>query len=79
MKVAIFGNVNREEVAIYSAKLIYELGKRNVAITCEPYFLEFLDRNGVNTQDITTFAENKEIDADVAFSVGGDGTEDGTC
>jgi NAD+ kinase len=36
--------------------------------------LEFLDRNGVNTQDITTFAENKEIDADVAFSVGGDGT-----
>lgn len=74
MKVAIFGNVNREEVAIYSAKLIYELSKRNVAITCEPYFLEFLDRNGVNTQDITTFEEGKEIDADVAFSVGGDGT-----
>ncbi len=74
MKVAIFGNKRRIEVAEYTRKVVDLLLDRNAEILLEPAFCRFLVEKGTDLSFKHTIIEDNDFDADLAISIGGDGT-----
>lgn len=74
MKAIVFGNIKRKEVAYYAARLITELHRKGIQVVCESSFVDFLHVHGVDTAQVGCVPDNGEPIADIAFSVGGDGT-----
>lgn len=74
MKIIIFGNKLRNEVADYTQEVIDILLDRGVDILLEPNFCRFLVEKGVHLNFDHTVVENDDFDADFAISIGGDGT-----
>lgn len=77
MKVVIFGNTCRKEVAINTNKLLEALSKFKIEILMERDFLVFLRDCGYDVSPYVSernLIDYREYEADFAFSVGGDGT-----
>ncbi|MBR2261033.1 MAG: NAD kinase [Paludibacteraceae bacterium] len=75
MKVLIFGNKCNEEVIQYARILFDILQERGAEIFLEIDFCQFLIEKGINMSfEHSIINENNIADADLAFSIGGDGT-----
>ena len=74
MKVAIFGNKRRIEVAEYTREVVDLLLDRGAEILLEPAFCRFLVEKGVDLSFKHTVIEGSDFEADLAISIGGDGT-----
>ncbi|MEE1541213.1 MAG: NAD kinase, partial [Paludibacteraceae bacterium] len=75
MRIIIFGNKFRNEVADYTATLIRALKRHNgVSIVVEEEFLQFLKERNVCISEIDETVSGTDFTADTAFSIGGDGT-----
>lgn len=75
MKVIIFGNKCKDRIAIYARQLVNSLLKRNVSIYFEKDFCRFLVEKGIDMAfPHQLLCEGEDFEADMAFSIGGDGT-----
>ena len=75
MKVIIFGNKCKDRIAIYARQLVNSLLKRNVSIYFEKDFSRFLVEKGIDMAfPHQLLCEGEDFEADMAFSIGGDGT-----
>ncbi len=74
MRVIIFGNKCREEAAQYTSDLIDLLQDRGAEILFEKDYCQFLVEKGVDMNFAHTIVDDDNFDADLAFSIGGDGT-----
>lgn len=75
MKIAIFGNKYRQEAIPYIGSLLQELAKHHVEVSVEDSFYNYLlDASLDLWPGIKVFDCSASLDADVAFSIGGDGT-----
>jgi NAD+ kinase len=75
-KIAIFGNIYKDET-IESAKILLSaLKQKDVEIVTDSAFLDFLKKNVRNSDldIIDTIADDEDFEADLALSIGGDGT-----
>ena len=74
-KVAIYGRVIHEEFYPYFKQLLRDLGERGVKLSCYRPFFEFLSEKwDVKAYFQSLYNADLEADADILFSVGGDGT-----
>lgn len=76
MKVIIFGNKFRKDIANYTMRLIYALLETDYKdIIIEKDFAQYMAASGFDTSFASKkIDEGEDFDADIAFSVGGDGT-----
>jgi len=74
MKIIIFGNKCNVEVAHYTNEVMNILRNRGVEIMLERDFCQFLVEKGVDLSFEHTIIDNDNFSADMAFSIGGDGT-----
>jgi NAD+ kinase len=75
MKVIIFGNKCKDRIAIYARQLVNSLLKRDVSIYFEKDFCRFLVEKGIDMAfPHQLLCEGEDFEADMAFSIGGDGT-----
>ena len=75
MRIIIFGNKFRNEVADYTATLIRALKRHDgVSIVVEEEFFQFLKERNVCISEINETVSGTDFTADTAFSIGGDGT-----
>lgn len=75
MKVIIFGNKCHDKIAIYTKRLVNSLLKRDVTIFFEVDFCHFLVEKGIDMAfPHQLLCKNEDFEADMAFSIGGDGT-----
>ncbi len=74
MKVIIFGNKRRDEVVQYTQEVVDILMDRDAEIILEPAFCRFLVEKGMDLSFKHTIVEDNNFDADLAISIGGDGT-----
>ena len=75
MKVIIFGNKCKDRIAIYARQLVNSLLKRNVSIYFEKDLCRFLVEKGIDMAfPHQLLCEGEDFEADMAFSIGGDGT-----
>lgn len=77
MKAVIFGNTLRNEVALYSFRLLEALNRYGVEVLMERDFLVFLRECGFEADQFVNeknLIDYRDYEADFAFSVGGDGT-----
>ncbi len=76
MKIAVFGNTYKKE-SIEPIKILFDILKqKNVRVITNPDFFAFL-RNEIGESDldiIDEIVENDNFEADMALSIGGDGT-----
>lgn len=80
LHVALFGNVHQSAKSRYVAIVLQKLHELGVAVGVEEHFARFIHRElDVDLADCRTFsADERGCAADVAVSVGGDGTFLGT-
>lgn len=74
MKVIIFGNKCNNDVALYTKEVMDVLQNRGIDILLESDFCQFLVEKGVDLSFDHTIVDNDNFEADLAFSIGGDGT-----
>ncbi|HOI26564.1 MAG TPA: NAD kinase [Paludibacteraceae bacterium] len=75
MRVIIFGNHHRKEIAGYTIELVNSLHKRGCTdIIIEKIFAQYLQESGYDTSFASEIIEGLDFSADIAFTVGGDGT-----
>lgn len=75
MKIAIHGRNFKEEARPYIQEMFDELAARGVEIQLSEIFNHFLTKIGIQKPASEVYAHRKEIfDADIVFSLGGDGT-----
>lgn len=76
MRIAIYGNPFDPVKAKYVQHLIHKLEEKDIALTIEQQFHDFLIDHVEFTKDITLFDTPKELseNADILLSIGGDGT-----
>ncbi|MDO4510353.1 MAG: NAD(+)/NADH kinase [Bacteroidales bacterium] len=74
MKIAIFGNEFQHEALAGVATLLAELQAAGVELWGEQNYVAFLERQLGNLPAMATFEHRKGVAADVALSIGGDGT-----
>lgn len=75
MRVIIFGNPCRKEIAGYTINLVNALRAKGCTdIIIEKDFAKYLQNSGCDTGFATEMVDGTEFSADIAFSVGGDGT-----
>lgn len=76
MKFVIFGNKFRKDIANYTMSIVYALRENDCRdITIEKDFAQYMSDSGFDTSFATKIIkEGDDFDADIAFSVGGDGT-----
>ncbi|MEG1998846.1 MAG: NAD kinase, partial [Bacteroidales bacterium] len=73
MKIAVFGNIYQTEKSA-SAKVFFEaLSRHNAQIFIDSEFSSFLNNNGLHQTSVIEFCDDL-FDADIAVSIGGDGT-----
>jgi NAD+ kinase len=75
MKIAIHGRNFREEARPYVQELFRILAEKKADLQLSEQFGSFLQKNGVDTNQIKRFSHQRHIfDADFMISIGGDGT-----
>jgi NAD+ kinase len=75
MKVIIFGNKRQKDIVKYTTDLVSALRKKeNVNISMEEDFYEFLKKASCDTSFVSKVYKDDSFEADLAFSIGGDGT-----
>ena len=75
MKIAIFGNKYQQEAITHIGNLLHELGNCRAQVAIEDSFYSFLHESALDLgPEIKKFGCDDAFDADVAFSIGGDGT-----
>jgi NAD+ kinase len=75
MKIAIHGRAFRETAASYVQGIFDEMHKHGITLQVSRFFYTFLKKVGVNPGTHTLYRDiNDLFDADVVFSIGGDGT-----
>ncbi len=75
MKVAIYGQYYKKEVAIYIKELFRVLEKNDIQLMVELAFYKLLKKKNTISQDFNTFNSNEDLkNIDVFLTVGGDGT-----
>jgi NAD+ kinase len=75
MKIAIHGRNFKDEAKPYIQEMFDELAARQVEIQVSEIFSHFLHKIGMQKPAAPVFNNRKEIfDADIIFSLGGDGT-----
>ena len=74
MRVIIYGNRSRDEVATYAQELIRSLQRYQVELLFEKEFCQFLVEKGVDMTFPHSILSNDDFSAEMAFSIGGDGT-----
>ena len=76
MRIALFGTIFSENFNKYIQHLINKLEAEKIQICVEEKFLEFINDKLRFKNDIVTFKNHEELksQADILFSVGGDGT-----
>lgn len=75
MKVIIFGNRCKDRIAVYAKRLADALLKRSVSIYFEKDFCQFMVEKGIDMAfPHQLLCDGDDFDADMAFSIGGDGT-----
>lgn len=75
MKIAIHGRSFKEETKPFIQEMFDELAARNVELQISEIFNSFLNKVGIQKAAVPVYNHHKEIfDADIIFSVGGDGT-----
>ena len=73
MKAVIFGNTLRNEVALYSFRLLEALNRYGVEVLMERDFLVFLRECGFEADQFVNeknLIDYRDYEADFAFSVG---------
>ena len=73
MQIAIFGNTNRSVVLSYLQMLFDFLKDKNVKCLLESRLYAYAEANGLFFAD-SAMIENDDFEADLALSIGGDGT-----
>ena len=74
MRVAIFGNMYRS-VLLSHIELLFDYFKdKNVSILLDKELYEFVNKKGTCKLDGVEIIENDDFQADMALSIGGDGT-----
>ena len=75
MKIAIHGRNFKEETKPFIQEMFDELASRNVELQISEILNTFLHKIGIQKADFPTYSHRKDIfDADIIFSLGGDGT-----
>ncbi len=75
MKIAIHGRNFKEDTKQYIQEMFDELAQRNVQLHISESFHTFITKAGIRKPGMEVYAHWKDIfDADMMFSVGGDGT-----
>ena len=76
MRIALFGTIFSENFNKYIQHLINKLEAEKIQICVEEKFLEFINDKLRFKNDIVTFKNHEELknQADILFSIGGDGT-----
>jgi NAD+ kinase len=75
MKVIIFGNKRQKDIIKYTSVLVNALKKKeNIHISIEEEFHQFLNDSGSDTSFVSKVYTDDSFVADMAFSIGGDGT-----
>ena len=75
MKIAIFGNAYQHKSLPYVNNLLQELLKQGVEVMIERSFHDFLCSNSLSPlHAVSIFDSHSVLDADMVFSIGGDGT-----
>lgn len=79
LRVALFGNVYQTKKIQSVATIIRKLKELGVQISLEKEFAQFIEREiGINLSAYSLFDHTWSYEADVAISIGGDGTFLGT-
>ncbi len=79
LKIALFGNIYQTSKNQYVANVINKLKSLDVKICMEERFAAFVLQNfDIQLDNVETFSQLKRCSADVAISIGGDGTFLGT-
>lgn len=74
MKFAIFGNTYQASKSAHAANLLHLLARRGAQLLISKEFHQFITRKlGIDVPQSTLF-EGNNFDADMAISIGGDGT-----
>ena len=74
MKIAIFGNTYKKECKEPIGVLFKVLQEKNACIMMERHFFDFLTKEICDTSIVDEIIEGDDFDANLALSVGGDGT-----
>jgi NAD+ kinase len=75
MKIALFGNTFRQEAIDTATHLLTTLQKKNIEVLIEASFFDFLKNCGSNIAvSPENTINNGDFSADIALSLGGDGT-----
>jgi len=74
MKIAIFGNTYKKECAKPIEVLFKVLREKNAYVMMERHFYDFLTNEICDTSIVDEIIEGDDFDANLALSVGGDGT-----
>lgn len=79
IRIAVFGNVHQTQKSRHVASVLRKLEELHVQILVEERFARFINAElHLNLDSYVTFRRSKPLDADVAISIGGDGTFLGT-
>lgn len=74
MRIAVFGNTYRT-VILSHIKVLFEYFKnKNITLMLDKELFDFMIENGNCCLENTMIIENDDFSADLAFSIGGDGT-----
>jgi len=76
MKIAIYGQFYKEEIAIYTKNLLNVLANHNIEVVVEKYFYALIKKHSKSILNYSTFSSYKDLDTsfDMLFTIGGDGT-----
>jgi len=75
MKIAIFGNTNKKKESAEPVKILFEaLREKKACVMTDRRFFDFLKEELGDTNIVNEIIENDDFCADLALSIGGDGT-----
>ncbi len=74
MKFALFGNCHQHKKSQHARRLFELLGERGAEIYVDPEFYDFLQQEHGDELNITGLLDEETFSADLAISLGGDGT-----
>jgi NAD+ kinase len=74
MRVAIHGRNFRPEVQQYIQEMLDELNRRDIEVQLSETFSNFISQLGIKSRISSVYTSKANLDADLLFSLGGDGT-----
>lgn len=74
MRIAVFGNTYRPVILTHIQVLLDFFNKKGVSILLEKELYDFIIKSDVCCMDAVEIITQRDFDADIALSIGGDGT-----